>query len=56
MVLALAGCATTTSNYCDIATPLYFDSEQTVDYLSQNDEVLLREIVIANETWERLCS
>lgn len=51
-----AGCAQTTSgNYCDIASPLYFGDSRTVIWLSENDESLLREIIIANETWAALC-
>ena len=55
LVLLLAGCAQTSGNYCDIASPLYFDSNEVVDYLSQKDENLLRDVVIHNETWQELC-
>ena len=55
LVLLLAGCAQTSGNYCDIAAPLYFDSNEVVDYLSQKDENLLRDVVIHNETWQELC-
>lgn len=51
-----AGCAqTTTGDYCDIASPLYFEDASVVTWLSENDNTLLREIVIANETWAELC-
>lgn len=54
--LGTAGCAkTTTGDYCDIASPLYFGSEEVVNYLSQHDTILLREIVIHNETQEEIC-
>ena len=56
LFLLLAGCAQTSGNYCDIASPLYFDSNEVVDYLSQKDENLLRDVVIHNETWQELCS
>lgn len=57
LLTALAsGCAqTTTGDYCDIASPLYFESDDVVTWLSENDNMLLREIVIANETWAELC-
>jgi hypothetical protein len=55
LVLLLAGCAKPSGNYCDIASPLYFDSNEVVDYLSQKDENLLRDVVIHNETWQELC-
>jgi len=52
-----SGCAqTTTGDYCDIATPLYFENDDVVTWLSENDNTLLREIVIANETWAELCA
>ena len=52
-----SGCAqTTTGDYCDIASPLYFESDEVVTWLSENDNTLLREIVIANETWAKLCA
>jgi len=51
-----AGCAQIeTSSYCDIASPLYFDGGRTVIWLSENDNMLLRDIIIANETWAALC-
>lgn len=55
--IALAsGCAkTTTGDYCDIASPLYFGSDEVVTFLAENDVSLLREIVIANEQWVKLC-
>ena len=58
MILPLAlnaGCVTTTNSYCDIASPLYFDDSGTVIWLSENDNNLLAEIIIANETWAAIC-
>ena len=55
LLIPLAGCAQPEGNYCDIASMLYFDSNQVVDYLAENDENLLKEIVIHNETRARLC-
>ena len=58
MILPLvlsAGCVTTTNSYCDVAAPLYFDDSRTVIWLSENDNMLLRDIIIANETWAALC-
>jgi hypothetical protein len=46
---------TTTNSYCDIASPLYFDDSGTVIWLSENDNNLLAEIIIANETWAAIC-
>ena len=55
LVFLLAGCTQPEGNYCDIVSTLYFESNQVVDYLSENDENLLREIVIHNETRAKLC-
>lgn len=48
----LSGCVGTnlSGNYQDIATPILFGSEKTVDWLLENDEDLLRQIVTHNET------
>jgi len=43
------------NSYCDIASPLYFDSMQTAEWLMENDRKLLTDIVINNETHEKLC-
>ena len=56
LIAPLGGCAIgTTNSYCDIASPLYFDHSQSVIWLSENDNELLRDIIIANETWAALC-
>ena len=49
----LAGCAQTPTNgnYCDLASPLWIGSTQTIDSLMQADRELLVSIVIHNETW-----
>ena len=51
--MLLSGCDVPTGNYCDIAKPLYFNTSQTIDWLAENDESLLRDIVIHNETTAR---
>ena len=59
MILPLAlsaGCVTTTNSYCDIASPLYFDTSVTIQWLSEHDPSLLREIVIHNEQVQGLCA
>ena len=52
--MLLSGCVKQ-SEYCDIASPLYFDDERTVIWLSDNDPSLLRDIVINNEIWADIC-
>jgi hypothetical protein len=52
----LAGCAASNGgSYCDIASPIYFDTDDTVIWLSQNDASLLRSVILGNETWAALC-
>jgi hypothetical protein len=51
-----AGCVRiTTDSYCDIASPLYFDTGATVSWLLRNDRTLLVDILAHNETTSRLC-
>lgn len=51
----VAGCAVTTGNYCDIAEPLYFHEDRSVQMLIEQDRELLRSIVTHNEQWSALC-
>jgi hypothetical protein len=53
-----SGCGVRISSdsYCDIAGPLYFNDSRSVVWLSENDIDLLRDIIVANETWDALCN
>jgi hypothetical protein len=52
----VSGCASVTANsYCDIVLPMHFRTQATVDWLLRNDRELLVDIVVNNETHERLC-
>lgn len=56
MFAPLTGCGKiVVSNYCDIASPLYF-SEETLLWLSENDRQFLTDTVVANEKWNALCN
>ena len=55
LTLPVAGCVTSANNYCDIASPLYFENNSVVDTLARDDRSLLSAIVTHNETWGRLC-
>ena len=44
-----SGCAPPESRYGDIATPILFGGEPTIDWLAEYDEPLLRQIVTHNE-------
>ena len=48
LVLA-SGCVPPGSNYGDIAKPILFGGEATIDWLAEYDEPLLRQIVTHNE-------
>lgn len=48
--LALSsGCAPPENSYGDIAKPILFGGELTIDWLAEYDEPLLRQIVTHNE-------
>ena len=52
----LGGCGMTAADsYCDIAAPIVFDSQRTVNWLLANDRALLVDVVTHNETNARLC-
>ena len=52
----VSSCAQTpTGNYCDLASPLWLGSTQTIDSLMQSDRDLLVGIVVHNETWADNC-
>jgi hypothetical protein len=56
LAVPLAGCVKVGANsYCDIATPLYFDSMKISEWLIEHDRKLLTDIVINNETHANLC-
>ena len=50
----LNGCVKPVSNYGDLAKPILLGSMKTVDWLADNDEPLLRQIVSHNEKVEQL--
>lgn len=54
-LIALLGGCVSGSEYCDIASPMYFESSDTVSWLLHNDRTLLVEIIVHNETTDRLC-
>jgi len=52
----LAGCAATSGgNYCDIASPILFDTQRTVEWLARNDLRLLTDVIVHNEQVSGLC-
>ena len=52
----VSGCAKITGNsYCDITSPMYFDHEDVVDMLMNEDKKLLTDIMVHNETHQRVC-
>jgi hypothetical protein len=56
LIVPLSGCVKVAANsYCDIASKLYFENMRTAEWLMENDRKLLTDIVINNETHERLC-
>jgi hypothetical protein len=54
--LLASGCAKISGDtYCDLTSPIIFDSDEVVDYLIERDAKLLRDIIIHNETHEKVC-
>ena len=49
-LVLVTGCAASTSEFCAIARPIYIGGDDVVDWLAENDETLLQDIVIYNET------
>ena len=45
----LSGCVAPRGDFCDVARPIYFGSAAVVDWLAENDEALLRDVVSHNE-------
>ena len=46
------GCASPRGDFCDVSTVMYFGGDDVVDWLSANDEPLLRSIVTHNSLVE----
>lgn len=54
--VVVSGCAKITADsYCDVAAPILFGSDATVDYLMGKDQPFLIDVIVHNETHERLC-
>ncbi len=52
----LSGCAKISGDsYCDITSPMFFEHEDVVDMLMNEDKKLLTDILIHNETHKRIC-
>jgi hypothetical protein len=48
-VVLLSGCVSPSGDFCDVARPIYIGSESVVDWLVENDEAMLRDVVSHNE-------
>ncbi len=52
-VALLSGCATQHGDFCEIASPIYFDRPDVVTWLTENDAEMLRDVVVHNEMVDR---
>jgi hypothetical protein len=52
-LVLVSGCVAPSGDFCDIARPIYIGGDHVVDWLSENDEVLLRSVVSHNEMTEK---
>jgi len=56
LTVLISGCAKISGDtYCDLASPMYFDNQDTVDYLLHQDKNLLLDVLIHNETHQKVC-
>jgi hypothetical protein len=54
--LLISGCAKITSDsYCDVAFPLYFEDQEAIRSLEEHDYELMVDVLVHNETYEKLC-
>ena len=56
IMLVLSSCVSTGSEYCDISNFLLFDSEESLNILSDTDPQLVRDIVSHNTVRETICA
>lgn len=55
-IALLSGCARIPGDsYCDVAGPIYFGDEASLQWLMDNDRRLVEDIVTNNETYAALC-
>ena len=56
LTVLTSGCAKITADtYCDVASPIYFTGSDSIDLLMREDKELLVDVMIHNETHERIC-
>ena len=56
LILLGSGCAQIKSDsYCDVAYPMYFEDDHTIDVLEEHDRELMIDVLVHNETYEKLC-
>ena len=57
LIVLIAGCGAKISGdtYCDLTRPLLFDGKDTVTYMLKHDRILFVDILVANETRQRVC-
>lgn len=48
----LSGCV---SSECDWTRPIFFGGQPTIDWLLKNDPTMLTDVLVHNETRERIC-
>jgi diphthamide synthase subunit DPH2 len=56
LVVLTSGCAQIVSDsYCDVASPIFMKGEETISLLMNKDRDLLVDLIVHNETLERIC-
>ena len=54
-VALLSGCGVQVTEYCVLTEPILFGSQETVEWLADNDEQMLTDIIVHNERMAALC-
>ena len=57
LIAPLAGCGATIvgGSYCDVARPIYFESDKVVEDVMTVSRDLVQDVVTHNEIYARLC-
>ena len=50
------GCSAIDGDYCALTSPIFMQDEATVDWLIVNDRSMLVDVLIHNETNDRICT
>lgn len=44
------------TSFCEVFEPIYFNREETINWLVANDSQFIKDVLAMNETYEKLCA